>query len=43
VIERARRLGFPVLLMSNGWLATARMAPVLSELDSVAIDWSGVA
>lgn len=43
VLERARRLGFRITMISNGLLATKRMTPVLSQLDGVAISFDGLA
>jgi radical SAM family protein/4Fe-4S single cluster protein len=41
VIASARRLGFRITMISNGRLATRRMKPILSQLDSVAISFDG--
>ena len=43
VVERSRELGFRVTMISNGLLATDRMAPVLSLLDGLAISFDGLA
>jgi pyruvate-formate lyase-activating enzyme len=42
VIEKARELGFRVTMISNGLLATARMDPILSLLDGMAISFDGL-
>lgn len=43
VVERARELGFRVTMITNGLLATERMAPMLSLLDGMAISFDGLA
>jgi organic radical activating enzyme len=43
VIERSRKLGFRVTMITNGLLATELTDPIMSLLDSVAISFDGLA
>lgn len=43
VVERSRELGFRVTMVSNGLLATKRVASLLSLLDGIAISFDGLA
>src|SRR5689334_12256788 len=43
VVSSAKELGFRVIMISNGLLVNGRNAPVLSELDAMAISFDGLA
>ena len=43
IVERSQELGFRVTMVTNGLLATERMDPILTRLDSIAISFDGLA